>query len=100
TLLEFLNGVLSRQPDLRVFALAWDFSVLFTLEREPLPTYRFDWHAHPRLSFHLDDAHPFGASHHQKIVVVDDAIAFAGGLDLAIRRWDTPAHLAPEPGRG
>ena len=99
TLLEFLNGVLSRQPDLRVFALAWDFSVLFTLEREPLPTYRFAWNAHPRLSFHLDDAHPFGASHHQKIVVVDDAIAFAGGLDLAIRRWDTPAHLAREPGR-
>jgi phosphatidylserine/phosphatidylglycerophosphate/cardiolipin synthase-like enzyme/uncharacterized membrane protein YdjX (TVP38/TMEM64 family) len=99
TLLAFLNDVLARQPDLRVFALAWDFSVLFTLEREPLPAYRFAWNAHPRLSFHLDDAHPFGASHHQKIVVVDDAIAFAGGLDLAIRRWDTPAHLAREPGR-
>ncbi|HXU06823.1 MAG TPA: VTT domain-containing protein, partial [Polyangia bacterium] len=55
--------------------------------------------AHPRLSFHLDDAHPFGASHHQKIVVVDDAIAFAGGLDLTIRRWDTPAHHARDPGR-
>src|SRR6185436_15820612 len=62
-------------------------------------SYRFAWNAHPRLSFQLDDAHPFGASHHQKIVVVDDAIAFAGGLDLAIRRWDTPAHLAREPGR-
>ena len=99
TLLAFLNDVLARRPELRVFALAWDFSVLFTLEREPLPTYRFAWNAHPRLAFHLDDAHPFGASHHQKIVVVDDAIAFAGGLDLAIRRWDTPAHLAREPGR-
>jgi phospholipase D1/2 len=99
TLLAFLNDVLARRPELRVFALAWDFSVLFTLEREPLPTYRFAWNAHPRLSFHLDDAHPFGASHHQKVVVVDDAIAFAGGLDLTIRRWDTPAHLAREPGR-
>jgi phospholipase D1/2 len=99
TLLAFLNDVLARRPALRVFALAWDFSVLFTLEREPLPSYRFAWNAHPRLSFHLDDAHPFGASHHQKIVVVDDAIAFAGGLDLTIRRWDTPAHHAREPGR-
>ena len=35
---------------------------------------------------------PFGAAHHQKLVVVDDAVAFAGGLDLTIRRWDTPAH--------
>jgi phosphatidylserine/phosphatidylglycerophosphate/cardiolipin synthase-like enzyme/uncharacterized membrane protein YdjX (TVP38/TMEM64 family) len=99
TLLAFLNDVLARRPELRVFALAWDFSVLFTLEREPLPTYRFAWNAHPRLFFHLDDAHPFGASHHQKVVVVDDTIAFAGGLDLAIRRWDTPGHLAGEPGR-
>jgi phosphatidylserine/phosphatidylglycerophosphate/cardiolipin synthase-like enzyme/uncharacterized membrane protein YdjX (TVP38/TMEM64 family) len=99
TLLPFLNEVLARRPTLRVFALAWDFSVLFTLEREPLPAYRFAWNAHPRLSFQLDDAHPFGASHHQKIVVIDDALAFAGGLDLTIRRWDTPAHRAQEPGR-
>jgi phospholipase D1/2 len=99
TLLPFLNDTLARQPELRVFALAWDFSVLFTLEREPLPTYRFAWNAHPRLSFQLDDAHPFGASHHQKIVVVDDALAFAGGLDLTIRRWDTPAHHADDPAR-
>ena len=99
TLLRFLNDVLARQPGLRVYALAWDFSVLFTLEREPLPAHRFAWNAHPRLSFQLDDAHPFGASHHQKIVVVDDALAFTGGLDLTIRRWDTPAHLAHEPAR-
>ena len=99
TLLPFLNDVLARRPGLRVYALAWDFSVFFTLEREPLPAYRFAWNAHPRLSFQLDDAHPFSASHHQKIVVVDDAIAFAGGLDLTIRRWDTPAHRAHDPGR-
>src|SRR4029079_8823803 len=99
TLLSFLNDVLAHRPTLPLFPLAWDFSGLFALEREPLPSYRFAWNAHPRLSFQLDDAHPFGASHHQKIVVVDDAIAFAGGLDLTIRRWDTPAHHAAEPGR-
>ena len=99
TLLSFLNDVLARQPDLRVFALAWDFSVLFTLEREPLPAYRFAWNAHPRLSFQLDDAFPFSGAHHQKIVVVDDALAFTGGLDLTIRRWDTPVHHADDPGR-
>jgi phosphatidylserine/phosphatidylglycerophosphate/cardiolipin synthase-like enzyme/uncharacterized membrane protein YdjX (TVP38/TMEM64 family) len=99
TLLPFLNEVLTSRPSLHVYALAWDFSVLFTLEREPLPAYRFAWNAHPRLAFHLDDAHPFGGSHHQKIVVVDDALAFTGGLDLTIRRWDTPAHLAHEPAR-
>jgi uncharacterized membrane protein YdjX (TVP38/TMEM64 family) len=82
-----------------VYALAWDFSVIFTLERELLPAYRFAWNAHPRLSFVLDDAHPFSGSHHEKIVVVDDTVAFAGGVDLTIRRWDRPAHDARDPAR-
>jgi phosphatidylserine/phosphatidylglycerophosphate/cardiolipin synthase-like enzyme/uncharacterized membrane protein YdjX (TVP38/TMEM64 family) len=99
TLLPFLNDVLERRPGLRVYALAWDFSMIYTLEREPLPSYRFAWDAHPRLSFQLDSAHPFGASHHQKIVVVDDAVAFAGSIDLTIRRWDVRAHDAHEPDR-
>jgi phosphatidylserine/phosphatidylglycerophosphate/cardiolipin synthase-like enzyme/uncharacterized membrane protein YdjX (TVP38/TMEM64 family) len=99
TLLAFLNAALDRQPALKVFALAWDFSVIYTLERQSLPAYRFSSNGHPRLSFQLDAAHPVGASQHQKIVVVDDALAFAGGLDLTIRRWDTPAHRAAAPER-
>jgi phospholipase D1/2 len=99
TLLEFLNDVLRRRPGLRAYVLAWDFSVIFTLEREPLPTLRFAHAGHPRLSFRLDDAHPLGASQHQKMVVIDDAVAFVGGLDLTIRRWDVPAHHAHDPER-
>lgn len=99
TLLPFLNDLLERRPGLRVYVLAWDFHVIYTLEREPLPSYRFAWEGHPRLSFHLDSTHPFGASHHQKIVVIDDEVAFTGGLDLTIRRWDLPTHRAHEPDR-
>jgi len=98
-LLPFLNHVLERRPDLRVFVLVWNFSVIYTFERETLPSYRFAWKAHPRLTFRLDDAHPVGASHHQKLVVVDDHIAFAGGVDLTIRRWDVPKHRAHDPDR-
>src|SRR5690606_40564397 len=38
-------------------------------------------------------------SHHQKIVVIDDAVAFVGGMDLAQERWDTPAHEPNAPYR-
>ncbi|KAI9491274.1 hypothetical protein BDB00DRAFT_767302 [Zychaea mexicana] len=31
-------------------------------------------------------------SHHEKYVVVDNKIAFLGGLDLCFGRWDTHAH--------
>ena len=31
-------------------------------------------------------------SHHEKIVVIDDSIAFIGGIDLAFGRWDNQRH--------
>ena len=36
--------------------------------------------------------HNISWSHHEKIVCVDQASAFIGGLDLALMRWDTAAH--------
>jgi len=55
---------------------------------------KLGWSAHRKMHFHRDGQHPVAASHHQKIVVVDDALTFVGGIDLAIRRWDTPEHSA------
>src|SRR5207302_5650123 len=40
-----------------------------------------------------------GASHHQKAIVVDEAIAFCGGGDIGPDRWDTPQHLDDDPRR-
>jgi phosphatidylserine/phosphatidylglycerophosphate/cardiolipin synthase-like enzyme len=45
-----------------------------------------------RIHFAVDGAHPTAAVHHQKIAVIDDAVAFSGGIDLTADRWDTPAH--------
>ncbi|MCF6389868.1 phospholipase D-like domain-containing protein [Mycobacterium sp. MBM] len=50
-----------------------------------------------RIRFAVDGAHPTGAVHHQKIVIVDDAVAFCGGIDLTIGRWDTSDHLDDNP---
>lgn len=99
TLGDFLDALVRRRRALQVHVLDWDFAMLYALERELLPIYTLGWRTHRRLHFRLDDRHPVGASHHQKIVVVDDAVAFVGGLDLTIRRWDTPDHRADEPRR-
>ena len=90
----FLDALMRRKPRVQAFLLNWDFSLLFALEREPFPAFKLGWRTHKRLHFHLDNHHPPAGSHHQKIVVVDDRIAFAGGLDLTIHRWDTRAHDA------
>lgn len=89
----FLEAVLESKPALHIHLLAWDFSMIYAAERE--------WHLFspifrkppPRLHFHRDNALPMNTSHHQKVVVVDECVAFAGGLDLSIWRWDTSEHL-------
>jgi phospholipase D1/2 len=99
TLGDFLAAILARRPGLHANVLAWDFAMIYTLEREPVPLLGPPWKKHPRLHFRFDGTHPLGASHHQKLVVIDDAVAFVGGFDLAACRWDTPAHRAHEPCR-
>jgi phospholipase D1/2 len=89
---NFLNTTVKQAPDLQAYILAWDFPMLYIREREWLPIINLDWKTHRRIHFQLDDQHPFGASQHQKIVVIDDAVAFCGGIDLTSNRWDTPKH--------
>lgn len=95
---EFLAELTRRKPDLNIYLLSWDFNIIYAAEREMLPALRIRLQAPPRFHFRLDGHHPSGASHHQKIVVVDDRIAFVGGIDLSRWRWDTSEHL-PEDER-
>jgi len=94
---EFLNNKVSRTPQLQAYVLIWDFAMIFALEREWLPLFRLGWKTHPRVRFHMDGEHPIGGCQHQKIVVVDDSVAFCGGLDLTKVRWDTPEHRSWNP---
>jgi phospholipase D1/2 len=89
---DFLNVKTKHTPELNVYVLAWDFPMLYIREREWLPVFNLGWKTHRRIHFHLDDEHPIGASQHQKFVVVDNRVAFCGGIDLSNSRWDTPGH--------
>lgn len=99
TLVAFLSALTKRRPQLRIRLLLWDYSVVFSLERELMPIVTFLWGTPRQIEICLDDVLPLGASHHQKMVVVDDEVAFSGGLDLTRRRWDTSEHLPDNPQR-
>ena len=97
---EFLNRLARRRKRLRIRILDWDFPLVYGKDRElPPPTYGVTWEPHRRVDFRFDDTHPLTGSHHQKIVVVDDKLAFTGGFDLTNKRWDTPEHRAGDPRR-
>jgi phospholipase D1/2 len=96
---DFLHDLVRRNRKLRIYVLLWDFAMIYAADREIIPLYSHPWRSHRRIHFRLDSNHPLGASHHQKIVVIDDAVAFSGGLDIAEHRWDTPDHLPQDPQR-
>jgi phospholipase D1/2 len=96
---DLLRSCLEARPSLRVHVLAWDFAMIYALERGLQPLFRLRFTSVPRLHLQLDAHHPVGASHHQKLVVVDDRVAFVGGLDITQRRWDRAVHRPDEPGR-
>ena len=98
-LLPFLNQLCDRHPELQVYILAWDFSALFALDREWFQDWIIRWTANERLHFRFDSHHAVGASHHQKLVVIDGSLAFVGGLDLCANRWDDRPHRSANPDR-
>lgn len=82
----FLGALVEERPALNVYLLLWDYSLLYAVERESFPLLALQWKTPPRVHFSLDNCVPLGASQHQKIIVVDDCVAFSGGLDLTGRR--------------
>lgn len=89
---DFLKRLAREKPGLEIKLLLWDYSVIYATERQLLPALPLRWNTPSNIDFCLDNQVPFGGSHHQKIVVIDDSLAFSGGIDLTVRRWDTSAH--------
>ncbi|HZS64635.1 MAG TPA: phospholipase D-like domain-containing protein [Xanthobacteraceae bacterium] len=94
---DLLRRLAEQRPALEVRVLVWSVAFLHA-PSAPLPLiFGAAWQRHPRIDVRLDRTHPLYAAHHQKIVCLDDSIAFAGGIDLTIRRWDTSQHLPEHP---
>ena len=98
----FLYWMLWKRPDLEVYLLKSNLRLLPAFDGiwfGLTPVALVNRISSKRIHFAIDGARPTGAVHHQKIVVVDDAVAFCGGIDLTVDRWDTPAHRHDGRGR-
>lgn len=97
--LPFLNALCEAAPELRVFIGVWDYSLVYAIEREWFQRWKFEQQAHARIEFRLLRHPQPGGAHHQKIVVVDERVAFTGGFDVCDERWDERSHAIHHPRR-
>ncbi|TCJ97443.1 phospholipase D-like domain-containing protein [Nocardia alba] len=89
---KFLSWLPRHRPDLEIYLLKWNVGAFTAMGRGMTPIFVVNWMTDRRLHFEMDAAHPIGSAHHQKIVVIDDRLAFCGGIDMTVDRWDTGDH--------
>lgn len=95
----FLKDLACRRPELDVRVLCWKSPLPIAATQDFFPFKARKCFEGTPVRFVLDGALPIGASHHQKVIVIDDAVAFCGGGDIGPDRWDTPDHLDDNPRR-
>ncbi|BAU93307.1 phospholipase D/transphosphatidylase [Methylorubrum populi] len=98
TLAELLQRLKAARPELAIRILIWDMPWPISAGNDHTPD-SVRASLGPAIDFRIDGTLPFGACQHQKILVVDDTIAFCGGSDFEVNRWDTPAHRDRDPRR-
>jgi phosphatidylserine/phosphatidylglycerophosphate/cardiolipin synthase-like enzyme len=91
--LPFLDGLCKANPELNIYLLAWDFSLLYAIEREWMQRLIFNLTTSDRLKFRFDTHSSVMGSHHQKVAIIDGTLAFTGGMDICRSRWDDRNHL-------
>ncbi|WP_022705764.1 phospholipase D-like domain-containing protein [Paracoccus zeaxanthinifaciens] len=96
---DFVRWLADRNDGLQIRLLRWDTGALKAMFRGNTLLTILRWKAHPRITLRLDGKHPIASSHHHKIVVIDDCLAFCGGIDMTEGRWDTREHRDDDPRR-
>jgi len=81
------------RPELDIRLLIWKSALPISASQEFFPHKARRYFKNTPVTFLLDDAVPFGACHHQKVLLIDDRLAFCGGGDISVDRWDSPGHL-------
>ena len=96
---HLLRMMVKTRPELDVRLLIWKSPLLIAASQGFYPHKSQAWVRKRRVEFRLDSPGPIGACHHQKAIIIDDAVAFCGGGDISVDRWDSDQHLDDDPRR-
>lgn len=96
---QILLRLTAANPDLDVRVLIWKSPLSINGSHAFLQHRARKAFRGTRVRYREAGATPFGACHHQKVVIIDGELAFCGGGDIAVNRWDSMSHLARDPRR-
>jgi len=96
---ELLTTLAETSPGLQIQVCAWHSPVFFSADHHISDSFQQAVARLPNLTLSLVPSASGFNSRHEKYVIVDDVLAFVGGIDLTHNRWDTEQHLATHEGR-
>lgn len=96
---NFLIHLAEEKPDVTIRVLCWKSAMPVAATQHFFPFVNRKVFAGAKVQFVLDSSLPLAACQHQKVIIVDDVMAFCGGGDIGPDRWDTPDHLDDDPRR-
>ena len=96
---HLLRMLVKSKPQLDVRLLIWKSPLVIAASQGFFPQRAQAWFRKRMVEFRLDPPPAPGACHHQKVVIIDDAVAFVGGGDISVDRWDCDEHMDGDPRR-
>ncbi|WP_292052191.1 MULTISPECIES: phospholipase D-like domain-containing protein [unclassified Brevundimonas] len=96
---ERLKRMVKSRPDLDVRLLIWRSPILIAASQGFYPHKALKFFKKRMVRLELEGVGLLGACHHQKVVVIDDKVAFCGGGDISVDRWDEEGHYSGDPRR-
>lgn len=94
-----LRKLVESRDGFEVRLLIWRSPVVIAASQGFYPHKALRWFRERVVEMHLTGTGLMGGCHHQKVVIIDDKVAFIGGGDISVDRWDEESHFSGDPRR-
>jgi len=91
---ELLTALAESRPSLEIQVCLWRAPPVFSGDHHISDVFQEAAERLPNLTVSFVASASHFNSRHEKYVIVDDVLAFVGGIDITSERWDTEQHLA------
>lgn len=89
---EMLIAAARANPELSVQLVLWKAPPFFSGDQHLSDSFVQAVDSQPNMKIQQVESESVFGTVHEKFVILDDTLAFLGGIDISLGRWDTPDH--------